>query len=64
MGRAMKLLETAGKTLQKAAAAVKKAVTPAPARSRDPWYYDDERRAAIDGRDRWLGPRRRGGWLR
>lgn len=59
----MKLLATAGKTLQKAVAAVVKAVTPAPARRRDPWYSDDERKAAINSGERWLGPRR-GGWLR
>lgn len=63
----MKLLETAGKTITKAAAAVVKAVTPAADRARDPWYSDDERRAAINegagGRARWLA-RRRGGWLR
>lgn len=59
----MKLLDTAGKTLKKAAAAVVKAATPEPGRPRDPWYSDDERRAAVDGRARWLGPRR-GGWLR
>lgn len=60
----MKILDTAGKTLQKAVAAVVKAVTPAPVRRRDPWYSDDERKAEInDGGGRWLGPRR-GGWLR
>jgi hypothetical protein len=64
----MKLLDTAGKTVKKAAAAVAKAVMPAPReRPLDPWYSDDERRtavnAAVDGRSRWLGPRR-GGWLR
>lgn len=66
----MKLLDTAGKTVKKAAAAVVKAVTPAPARepARDPWYRDDERRAAVNaassrGLPSWLGPRRRG-WLR
>lgn len=60
----MKLLDTTGKTLKKAAAAVVKAVTPSPAtQSRDPWNYGDARQAAINGRDRWLG-RRRGRWLR
>lgn len=60
--RAMKLLDTAGKTLKKAAAAVVKAVSQETARSRDPWYYDDERKAELNGRGRWLGRRR--GWLR
>lgn len=60
----MKLLETARKTAQKAVAAVAKAVAPLAApRSRDPWYRDDERKAAIDGAASWLGHRRRG-WLR
>lgn len=60
----MKLLETAGKTIRKATAAVAKAVsTAATTGTRDPWYRDDERKAEMNGRARWLGPRRRG-WLR
>jgi hypothetical protein len=61
----VKLLDTAGKTVRKVAAAVVKAVTPEPRRSRDPWYYDDERKAEVNarGESRWLGLRRRG-WLR
>jgi hypothetical protein len=60
----VKLLETAGKTIQKAAAAVARKVSPpAPMRSRDPWYRDDERKAEINEDTRWLGPRPNG-WLR
>jgi hypothetical protein len=61
----VKLLETAGKTIQQAAAAVVRKVspTPPPARSRDPWYTDDERKAEINADTRWLGPRP-SGWLR
>lgn len=60
----LKLLETTGKTLKKAAVAVVNAVTsPEPERARDPWYHDDERKAAINARPQWLR-RRRGGWLR
>jgi hypothetical protein len=60
----VKLLETAGKTIQKAAAAVARKVSPpAPVRSRDPWYSDAERKAEINADTRWLS-RRRGGWLR
>lgn len=64
----MKMLETARKTVQKAAAAVAGAVAP-PVRKRDPlrepFFFDDERRAEINARGirRWLGPRRQG-WLR
>lgn len=61
----MKLLVTAGKTIQKAAAAVAKAVRPAAGAisSRDPWYRDDERKAEVGASERWLA-RRPGGWLR
>lgn len=59
----MKLLETAGKTIKTAATAVVKAVTqPDATARRDPWYLND-RRAELDGRGSWLGPRRKG-WLR
>jgi hypothetical protein len=56
----MKFLETARRTVQKAAAVVKAPTTP-----RDPWYSDDERKARMNATSggRWLGPRRRG-WLR
>jgi hypothetical protein len=61
----VKLLVTAGKTIQKAAAVVAKAVRTAPATtsSRDPWYRDDERKAEVNEPERWLA-RRPGGWLR
>ena len=58
----MKILDTAGKTLKKTAAAVKRAVAPEAARPRDPFNFDDDRRTEMDGRGEWLGPRRRG-WL-
>lgn len=58
----MKILDTTGKALKKAASAVVKAVT-RPAPTRDRWNYEDARSVALDGRDRWLGPRRRK-WLR
>lgn len=61
----MKLLDTAGKTLKKVAAAIVRDV-PGPRRPRDPWYSDEARRAAVNSGGsggRWLGPRR-GGWLR
>lgn len=61
----MKLLQTAGKTIRKAAAAVASAVPDrATARARDPFYTDAERRAAVNGgaAGRWLG-RRRSRWL-
>jgi hypothetical protein len=65
----MKLLETSRKAVKQAAAAVVAAVTPASEqRTGDPWYRDDERRAAVNagsgrGRGSWLGPRRPR-WLR
>jgi hypothetical protein len=60
----MKLLVTAGKQIQKAAAAVVKAVAgeeepPAPL---DPWRRN-ERPAELTRGGRWLNRRRRG-WLR
>jgi hypothetical protein len=62
----VKLLETARKTVQKAAAAVGGAVAAmSPKKPRDPFNFDDERKAEINARGlhRWLGPRRKG-WLR
>lgn len=64
----MKLLDTAGKTLKAATAAVVKAVTSEPHRC-DPTGFrcDCVRKAEINarrsGQGSWLGPRR-GGWLR
>jgi len=62
----VKLLETAGKTIKTAAAAVVKAVTPKTHRC-DPegFYCDCARKAEINKGEgeRWLGLRR-GGWLR
>ena len=60
----MKLLETAGKTVKAAAAAVVKAVG-RPAPHRCGFNCDCERKAEINGRARpsWLG-RRKAGWLR
>lgn len=64
----MKLLDTAGKALSRAGAAVARAVTLKPHRC-DPagFYCDCVRKAEINARrgdqDAWLGPRRRG-WLR
>ena len=63
----MKLLETAGKTLQKAAAAVVRAVTPAHQCDPTGFRCDCARKAEINARrsglGSWLG-QRRGGWLR
>lgn len=64
----MKLLDTAGKTLKAAAAAVVKAATLVPHRC-DPTgfrcdcVWKDEINARRSGYGSWLGPRR-GGWLR
>jgi hypothetical protein len=60
----VKLLETAGKTIKTAAAAVVKAIA-APTSHRCGFNCDCERKAEVNGRgvERWLGPRRRG-WLR
>jgi len=59
----MQILEAPKKKARELVEAVARAVTPAPKRSRDPWNYDDERKAEINGRGRWLGLRRKG-WLR
>ena len=58
----MKLLETATSKVKQAAAAVAGALQPAQQRTRDPWYSDDERKAAVNagsyrGGPRWI-PRR------
>ena len=61
----MKILDTARKTAQKAAAAVVDAIAPPSRRARDPWYSNEGFVARVNGRrsGAWLGSRRKG-WLR
>lgn len=60
----MKLLETAGKTIRAAAAAVKAAATTSTSH-RCSFNCDCARKAEVNARgaERWLGPRR-AGWFR
>ena len=63
----MKTLDVLGTGIKKAKAAmgaVAQAVRPRARATGDPFYSDRERRDELEGRDRWLGPRRRRGWLR
>jgi hypothetical protein len=61
----VKALDVAGTGVRKPLSAAKVVVTPpAPRRAtNDPFYSDREFRALLEGRQRWLGHRRRG-WLR
>jgi len=46
----MKILETARKTVRKAANAVVQAIASDPAKPRNPFFSDDERRAEVNAR--------------